>query len=171
MSENFSNSDVSLTLNPSFVSSISVYNCSVDNSVTKVNVNATLSDGKAKLEGTGSKDLNVGTNTIELYVTAEDGSKKIIIGNYDSVLLLSIINSCIKSACDEESDEDDDYEEKDSSATYVTNYVLDDKSDVHVMHISQEKNFTELSLSKRRLSQPFNSCKGIPSPGNHCDDC
>lgn len=85
----------------------------------------------------------------EYIIESKDGSKKIIIGNYTNVLLLSVTNSCIKSICDD-IDEEDDYDEKDESVTYVTNYVLDDKSDVHVMHISQEKNFTELSLSRRR---------------------
>ena len=64
------------TLNPAFNSSISVYNCSVDNSVSSVTITASLADTKAKVEGTGVKDLVVGENKFELVVTAEDNSTK-----------------------------------------------------------------------------------------------
>ena len=83
----------------------------------------------------------------EFSIESSDSSKKIMVCNYANVLLLSVINSCLKSACD---DEDDDYDDRDTSVTYTTNYVLDDSSDEHIMHVSQEKVFTEMSLSKRR---------------------
>ena len=74
---NLSNLNVSeCTLNPAFNSSISVYNCTVENSVSSVTVTASLSDSKAKISGLGVKDLNVGENKIEITVTAEDGTPK-----------------------------------------------------------------------------------------------
>ena len=71
---NLSSLEVSnCTLNPAFNSAISTYNCSVSYDVSSVSISANLSDSKAKLEGTGTKSLNVGDNNFELKVTAENG--------------------------------------------------------------------------------------------------
>ncbi|MBR2712836.1 MAG: cadherin-like beta sandwich domain-containing protein [Bacilli bacterium] len=71
---NLSSLEVSnCTLNPAFNSAISTYNCSVSYDVSSVSIKANLSDSKAKLEGTGTKSLNVGDNNFELKVTAENG--------------------------------------------------------------------------------------------------
>ena len=66
----------SCTLNPSFNSGITTYNCNVENSVSSVTVSATKADSKASITGTGVVNLNVGTNTVKISVTAEDGSIK-----------------------------------------------------------------------------------------------
>ena len=65
-----------VTLNPAFNSSITTYNSTVENSVSSVTVNATKAHDKASVSGTGTVNLNVGTNIVKVEVTAEDGSKK-----------------------------------------------------------------------------------------------
>ena len=71
---NLSSLEVSnCTLNPAFNSAISKYNCSVSYDISNVSIKANLSDSKAKLEGTGTKSLNVGDNKVEIKVTAENG--------------------------------------------------------------------------------------------------
>lgn len=87
----------------------------------------------------------------EFTVESEDSSKKVFIGNYSDVLILQIINSVYKTT-DESVDEDDDEKStyQPESATYTTNYVLRDGNKPHMLHISQEKILTELSLSKRQ---------------------
>ncbi len=52
------------------------YETYVPYDVEKVNIKATTEDSKAKLSGTGEKQLAVGNNKINLVVTAENGSKK-----------------------------------------------------------------------------------------------
>ncbi|MBQ3475023.1 MAG: cadherin-like beta sandwich domain-containing protein [Bacilli bacterium] len=66
----------SCTLNPAFNSSISIYNCTVDNSVSSVTVTAAPADSKAKVSGTGVFNLNVGNNTVKVVVKAEDETEK-----------------------------------------------------------------------------------------------
>ncbi len=51
------------------------YTLSVPNDVTSINIKATAEDSKSKVTGTGSHDINVGENNIEVVVTAENGSK------------------------------------------------------------------------------------------------
>ena len=65
-----------VSLNPAFNSSITTYNSTVENSVSSVTVSATKAHDKATVTGTGKVDLKVGSNTIKVEVTAEDGSKK-----------------------------------------------------------------------------------------------
>ena len=57
------------------------YTLEVKNNVTSINVSASSEDSKAKVEGTGKHELNVGENKIEITVTAEDGSQNKIIIN------------------------------------------------------------------------------------------
>ena len=66
----------SCSLNPAFSSSISVYNCTVENNVTNVKASASAADSKATITAPQSVDLNVGSNLITITVTAEDQSKK-----------------------------------------------------------------------------------------------
>lgn len=63
-------------LSPSFNPSITEYTIELSALTTIVNVNATKSDAKSSIEGTGEKQLLPGNNTIEIIVTAENGSKK-----------------------------------------------------------------------------------------------
>ena len=65
-----------VSLNPAFNSSITTYNATVDYSVSSVEVSATKAHDKATISGTGKVNLNVGTNTIKVNVTAEDGTVK-----------------------------------------------------------------------------------------------
>ena len=69
------------TLNPTFNSATTEYNCTVKNSVTSVTVNAQATSTKAKVRGLGTKSLSVGVNTLPIRVIAEDGSEKIYIVN------------------------------------------------------------------------------------------
>ena len=52
------------------------YNVTVPNDVEKVNVYATAADRNAKVTGTGDRNLNVGSNALNVTVTAEDGTTK-----------------------------------------------------------------------------------------------
>lgn len=52
------------------------YNVTVPNEVEEVTVYANLQDTKASLTGTGVQNLEVGRNTLNVVVTAEDGTQK-----------------------------------------------------------------------------------------------
>lgn len=64
------------TITPTFNKNITNYSLTVPYSVSSITVNATKEDNKASLTGTGAKALNVGNNTIQVVVTAEDGITK-----------------------------------------------------------------------------------------------
>ena len=51
------------------------YTLTVPNNITSINIKAAADDKKAKVTGTGSHNLNVGENTIEVVVTAESGAQ------------------------------------------------------------------------------------------------
>lgn len=51
------------------------YTLTVSNDVTSININAMAEDSKAKVSGTGVKELTVGENNIEVIITSESGSK------------------------------------------------------------------------------------------------
>lgn len=51
------------------------YTLTVSNDVTSININATAEDSKAKVSGTGVKELTVGENNIEVIITSESGSQ------------------------------------------------------------------------------------------------
>ncbi|MFM8720684.1 MAG: cadherin-like beta sandwich domain-containing protein [Chthoniobacterales bacterium] len=71
-------------LNPVFASSTTSYTASVDNAVTSITVTPTVSDATASVKVNGSTvasastsspiNLNVGSNTINVVVTAQDGT-------------------------------------------------------------------------------------------------
>ena len=66
----------SCTLSPNFSSSTTSYTCTVENSVTSTTVTASTESSVASIDGTGTKNLSVGTNTIKVNVTAQNGSVK-----------------------------------------------------------------------------------------------
>ena len=51
------------------------YTLSVPNNVTSINVKASAEDSKSKVIGTGTHDVNIGENNIEVVVIAENGSQ------------------------------------------------------------------------------------------------
>lgn len=72
---------VNLGINPNdfkgFKPGTTSYDVTVPNDVEKVTVYAKVQDSKAKItSGTGSQKLKVGKNTLNVEVTAEDGTKK-----------------------------------------------------------------------------------------------
>ena len=70
-----SNSTKKLTLNPEFNKMNLKYNLEVENSVSKISLTGTLEDELlATSTGLQEYDLNVGANTINVIVTAQDGS-------------------------------------------------------------------------------------------------
>ncbi len=65
------------TLSPKFNKNTVNYTLSVPYETEKLNVYATADDTKAKVNVTNPTNLSVGTNTINVTVTAQDGSSKI----------------------------------------------------------------------------------------------
>jgi Beta- N-acetylglucosaminidase len=63
-----------LILTPSFDQTVKNYDIVVANNVDKINVAATAVNAKAKVAGTGTRALNVGTNKIDFTITAENGA-------------------------------------------------------------------------------------------------
>ncbi len=67
-----------------------VYKLTVGNSVTNITINAKAKDEKAKVTGTGNKNLKVGDNEFDVVITSESGSKntiKLIITRKDSFVV------------------------------------------------------------------------------------
>jgi len=64
------------TISPTFEKNTTSYTLTVPNSASSVTINATKEDASASVTGTGSKALNVGSNTANIVVTAEDGSQR-----------------------------------------------------------------------------------------------
>lgn len=64
------------TLSPKFDMSMTKYTVNVDGDKTKITLNAKAKDSKAKVSGTGEKDLKVGKNTFVIKCTAENGSTR-----------------------------------------------------------------------------------------------
>lgn len=67
-----------------------VYKLTVGNSVTNITINAKAKDEKAKVTGTGNKNLKVGDNEFGVVITSESGSKntiKLIITRKDSFVV------------------------------------------------------------------------------------
>ena len=59
-----------------FKSNTSSYKATVENNIEEIEINAEASDKNAKIEGLGKHKLNVGSNTIRVVVTAQNGSEK-----------------------------------------------------------------------------------------------
>lgn len=64
-------------IEPAFNKDTTEYKLSLDQSVEKINVQASAESGKASVSGTGEKTLSQGENTIEVKVTAENGNEKV----------------------------------------------------------------------------------------------
>ncbi len=60
-------------ISPKFDASVNEYTVTVPSTVEKININAKKADGYAKLDGTGEKTVEEGTNTFEIVVTSETG--------------------------------------------------------------------------------------------------
>lgn len=63
-------------LSPAFSNVTTEYTMTVDSEVDKIEVKAVAEDEKAKVSISGNDDLEVGTNTIKIKVTAEDGTER-----------------------------------------------------------------------------------------------
>lgn len=65
-------------IKPSFNKNVTSYNITVPYEVDKLNLNAIPNDSKSKVEITGNENFKVGkVNTVEIKVTAEDGSVRL----------------------------------------------------------------------------------------------
>lgn len=62
------------TISPSFNKDTTSYNLTVPNGTSSLNVSALKNDEKAKVEITGADNLKVGSNSVKIKVTAEDGT-------------------------------------------------------------------------------------------------
>ena len=60
-------------ITPKFDASVNEYTVIVPSTVEKINITAKKADGYAKLDGTGEKTVEEGTNTFEIVVTSETG--------------------------------------------------------------------------------------------------
>lgn len=63
-------------LSPGFNNDTSNYSVVVPYSASSVTINAIPKNGKAKVSGAGTVPLNVGSNTVKITVTAENGSQR-----------------------------------------------------------------------------------------------
>lgn len=60
-----------------FKSNTTSYKATVENNIEEIEITGEVDDKSAKIEGIGKHKINVGSNTIRVVVTAENGSKKI----------------------------------------------------------------------------------------------
>lgn len=65
-----------LELTPAFSSDVTEYTLTVGDDVTSIDVTGVAEDENAKVEVTGNDNLLMGENTIEIKVTAEDGTER-----------------------------------------------------------------------------------------------
>lgn len=65
------------SIEPAFNKDTTEYKLSLDQSIEKINIQASAESGKASVSGTGEKTLSQGENTIEVKVTAENGNEKV----------------------------------------------------------------------------------------------
>lgn len=72
------NNLASLTVNPGSINfnGGTSYSTEVGANVTSVNINAQVQDSRSSVSGTGSHNINYGSNKINVTVTAQDGGKK-----------------------------------------------------------------------------------------------
>ncbi|MEG0366087.1 MAG: cadherin-like beta sandwich domain-containing protein [Coprobacillus sp.] len=63
-------------LSPAFSADKTSYSVQLTSDITKMTIEAKTKDSKAKVSGTGEKSLVIGSQTFEVIVTAENGSKK-----------------------------------------------------------------------------------------------
>ena len=65
----------SYDLNPTFKKDVYEYNVEVENDVTSVKISASVNDSKSEMEGTGEYQLEEGSNSFEIVVTAQRGNQ------------------------------------------------------------------------------------------------
>lgn len=63
-------------LNPTFSSNKQSYSVNLTSDIETITIDAKASDSKAKISGLGKKDVVIGSQTFEIVVTAENGSRK-----------------------------------------------------------------------------------------------
>lgn len=63
-------------LSPAFSNVTTEYTMTVDSEVDKIEIKAVAEDENAKVKISGNEDLEIGTNTINILVTAEDGTER-----------------------------------------------------------------------------------------------
>lgn len=66
-------------LSPKFDSNINEYSLNLPSDTTSIKISSTSSDSKAKINGLGDISLKPGNNTINITVTAENGSTKVYV--------------------------------------------------------------------------------------------
>ncbi|MFR7590196.1 MAG: cadherin-like beta sandwich domain-containing protein [Longibaculum sp.] len=64
------------SLSPKFSANTTKYSVNLDGDKTKITIDAKAKDSKAKVSGTGEKDLKVGKNTFVVKCVAENGSTR-----------------------------------------------------------------------------------------------
>ena len=70
-----------------------VYDLTVDYSIDRISIDAFAEDGKASINGLGNFDLNLGLNTLNVVVTAENGDVLKYVLNISRSVSKSSINS------------------------------------------------------------------------------
>ena len=118
------------SLSPSFNKDINEYNVTVPYEVTSVNVYGKVNDNKASVYGTGNKNLKVGRNTVNVVVTAEDGTTNTYTIYVNRLNQESVTEKYIKSLTVNNATLTPTF---DSS---VTNYTVNVDSDVNSLSLS-----------------------------------
>jgi surface antigen len=109
LSSNNNLSDIKLSYGTiDFNKDVLTYDIEVSNEIDLIDIDATLEDEKASINGIGTYSLTVGLNEIKLNVTAEDSSVKEYVVNVTRKQLDpipdSIIDSTIETTVNEEND-------------------------------------------------------------------
>lgn len=130
-------------LNPSFSKDITEYYTEVDLSVTKITTKVNLSNNNAKVTVSGNKNLKEGKNTIELKVTAEDGTQK------KYYIYATRTNNTEKSNANLEQLELEDYEITPEFNSSITNYnaIIDKNTDKINVKAVAENNKAQIKIS------------------------
>lgn len=126
------------------------YTLTLPNDITSINVNAQAEDKLAKISGTGTHDINVGENNIEVIVIAENGSQnkiniKVIrkdgyyLEDLDTVLNLSANELNVSINSDTIITAKDLEKIKNSGKTVTFNYYNDEKKLLYSWTINGSK--------------------------------
>lgn len=156
------------------------YTLTVSKDVTSINVSATAEDSKAKVSGTGVKELQIGENNIEVIVTSESGlQNKIIIkvtrkdGYYLEDLESVLKNNNLEEAdiiitSDSEITKEQLEQIKDSKKTISFNYYDDNKKIVYSWIING-KEINDAKDIKTSISFTVENVKEIYQLSNYAD--
>lgn len=154
------------------------YSLTVDNDITSININATTEDEKAKVDGNGTKELNIGENNIEITITAENGAQNKInikVIRKDGYYLEDLtkvlkdkkdINIIIKS--DSEITKEQIKEIKESKKQVKFNYFDDNKKLIYSWTIDGE-NIKDTDKFLTSISYISEYVKEISSLSNYAD--